>query len=260
MVAHGNPFPGMNPFLELHWSDVHTRLLTYIGDALAEVLPADLVVRTEERVSVTTDHLVRGYRTDVVIVEPQPFPPIRQAPLGPGITAPVAEPEVVLVEPATERWLEIRKADRLVTAIELLSPANKRDDGRAAYLQKHRDFLRSRSSLVEIDLLRGGQSSVAVDLERLRRLQGTCYVVCVSRAAILGRREVYRTPLAERLPAIRVPLRDDDPDVVLDLQPLIDRCYVAGRYWQTMHETLEPPLPLEEAAWVAARLREHGSR
>ena len=258
MVAQANPFPGMNPFLELHWPDVHTRLLTYMSDALAELLPADLVVRTEQRVSVTTDHVVRGYRSDVAAAEPPQFPPTRQASTGASAATPVAEPEVVLVEPATERWLEIRNRDRLVTAVELLSPTNKREDGRAAYLQKQRDYLLGRANLVEIDLLRAGQHTVAVDTQRLRPQAGTCHIVCVSRAAILGRREVYRTRLSERLPAVRVPLRSDDPDIVLDLQPLVDRCYSAGRYWLATRETLDPPLPPDEAAWVGAKLREHG--
>ena len=29
-----SPFPGMDPFLERHWEDVHTRLIGYIADAL----------------------------------------------------------------------------------------------------------------------------------------------------------------------------------------------------------------------------------
>ncbi|MBI4664416.1 MAG: DUF4058 family protein [Verrucomicrobia bacterium] len=29
-----NPFPGMNPFFEQRWRDAHTRLITYLHDAL----------------------------------------------------------------------------------------------------------------------------------------------------------------------------------------------------------------------------------
>ena len=42
--------------------------------------------------------------------------------------------------------------------------------------------------------------------------------------------EIYPLPLAERLPAIRVPLRQSDADVSLDLQALIDQCYENGGY------------------------------
>jgi NDP-sugar pyrophosphorylase family protein len=33
-MNRNNPFPGMNPFLERYWSDVHTKLVAYIGDAI----------------------------------------------------------------------------------------------------------------------------------------------------------------------------------------------------------------------------------
>ena len=43
-----SPFPGMDPYLEPFWLDVHARLVTYAADALAEQLPEDLVASTEE--------------------------------------------------------------------------------------------------------------------------------------------------------------------------------------------------------------------
>ena len=237
MVPQSSPFPGMNPFLEQHWSDVHTRLITYICDAIATDLPMDLLIRAEERVSIIGGGPARPERSTVV---------------------PLAEPEVVLVEPMTERWIEIREGARLVTVIEVLSPNNKRDEGRAAYRLKQRDYLTALVNLVEIDLLRGGLPTVAVDLSRLRPTSGTAYTVCVSRAAVAGQREVYRSPLQLRLPAIRVPLRATDPDAALDLQPLIDRCYSAGRYWLADRDALQPALPADEATWVAAQLRAAG--
>ena len=45
MISQNNPFPGMNPWLEPHWSDVHTRLIAYIIDALSPELPMDLSAR-----------------------------------------------------------------------------------------------------------------------------------------------------------------------------------------------------------------------
>ncbi len=43
-----NPFPGMNSFFEQQWRDAHTRLITYLSDALQERLPPDLAIRAEE--------------------------------------------------------------------------------------------------------------------------------------------------------------------------------------------------------------------
>ena len=63
------------------------------------------------------------------------------------------------------------------------------------------------------------------------------------------------------MPAIRIPLRPTDKDIVLDLQPLIDRCYEVGRYCEgRFAEDPEPPFPPEEAVCVDERLREAGLR
>ncbi len=43
-----NPFPGMNPWLEEHWGDVHTSLTTYARDQLQPRLPPGLRARIEE--------------------------------------------------------------------------------------------------------------------------------------------------------------------------------------------------------------------
>ena len=50
-----SPFPGMDPYLEEHWRDIHHRFLTYACDELQELLPRDLRARLEERVFVEPD-------------------------------------------------------------------------------------------------------------------------------------------------------------------------------------------------------------
>lgn len=260
-----NPFPGMNPFLQEHWSDVHTKLISYIGDALSDELPADLSARTEEHVAVAGGNEPHGYRADVAVVEPwrQGFPPL-WAPEGKETAAvTVAEPLVFLEEPPVERLIEIRDAHgRLVTVIEVLSPANKRDDGWIAYRTRQREFLAAGVNLVEIDLIRGGTHAVAIARDHLNLPAGTCHLVCATRAIPgLLRHEVYLCPLRDSLPAIRVPLRPTDPDVPLALQPLIDRCYRSGRYWLTNHSrNPDPPLAEEDLQWVDERLRAAGLR
>jgi hypothetical protein len=42
-----SPFPGMDPYLEDHWRDVHTSLIIYIRDALQDVMPSALRARVE---------------------------------------------------------------------------------------------------------------------------------------------------------------------------------------------------------------------
>ena len=50
-----SPFPGMDPYLERDWEDVHGRLIVYAGDTLQPHLPDDLLVRVEQRVFVESD-------------------------------------------------------------------------------------------------------------------------------------------------------------------------------------------------------------
>ena len=49
-----SPFPGMDPYLEAHWRDVHAALIIYSRDALQGVLPGALRARVEERVLLET--------------------------------------------------------------------------------------------------------------------------------------------------------------------------------------------------------------
>src|SRR5262245_52393742 len=54
-VTMPSPFPGMDPYLEQHWGDIHHRLITYGCDQLRPQLPEDLRARIEERVFVESD-------------------------------------------------------------------------------------------------------------------------------------------------------------------------------------------------------------
>ena len=118
-----NPFPGMNPFFEQRWRDAHTRLITYLHDALQERLPADLTARAEEEVvTIGAGERAIAYRPDVQIREPWTLkePAAAEAATQP-LPTPATEPIRVFVDEEIERWLEIRDtAGRLVTVIELL--------------------------------------------------------------------------------------------------------------------------------------------
>jgi hypothetical protein len=61
---------------------------------------------------------------------------------------------------------------------------------------------------------------------------------------------------------IRIPLRADDSDIVLDLQELIDQAYESGRYDRTIDYTI-PPLPdldPDDAEWADQLLKAAGKR
>jgi hypothetical protein len=116
--------------------------------------------------------------------------------------------------------------------------------------------------LLEIDLLRGGEHTVAAPRDRVARRGLYDYLISLSRAGQRDRCEVWGVPLQQRLPRIAVPLTDNDPDVIVDLQALVSRCYDAGGYARRLDYRLEPAPALREAdaAWADALLRDKGLR
>ncbi|MGH7198968.1 MAG: DUF4058 family protein, partial [Planctomycetaceae bacterium] len=89
----------------------------------------------------------------------------------------------------------------------------------------------------------------------------TPYQICVRRVTRPDEAEIYRAPLRERLPTIRIPLRPTDRDVTLDLQGLIDECYHRGRYAAIDYQRdPDPPLPPVDAKWADELLRAAGQR
>jgi hypothetical protein len=180
----------------------------------------------------------------------------------------VAEPLLVEAEadPATETFLEIidrESGNRVVTVIEFLSPSNKSPGpNRAQYLRKQREVCSSDANLVEIDLNLFGTHTLAFELEHLKATLRTAYMSCVRRATRRGIAEVYPMPLWARLPILKVPLRPDDADVLLDVQALVEQCYRNGAYEGTLNYAVEPDPVLfgADKDWADAWLREKGLR
>lgn len=261
MRSKQNPFPGMNPFMERSWLDVHTVVVAGIRDAIALAgLPDELRARAEERLIIEDegDHAPRHYRADTAISEAwkEGKPPEWSAgETGPGGVI-LAMPTLVYSDAEVERWVEITTRDgTLVTVIEVLSPSNK-EESQPRYQQKQRDYRAAGVNVVEIDLLRCGRHTVGVPLRLLKKTDGTRYLICVERGSRPGWHEVYEWPLKDRVPAVRIPLRPTDKDVALDLQPLIDRCYELGAYWQEdFSVSPEPPLTEAEQAWATEKLK-----
>jgi hypothetical protein len=249
----------MDPYLEVHWGDVHTSLITYARDALRVQLPPDLRARVEEYVAIESDNGAgAGFFPDVRVIES----PRRTTHAAPGGGVAVAEPILVpmYVEPRTERRLTIidtKSGNRVVTAIEILSPANKLSEaGRNAYRKKQRDMISSGVNLVEIDLIRAGAYVLAAPEENVPQEVRAPYRICVFRAAQPFDAEMYRVSLRERLPAIWIPLRASDDDVSLDIQSLVEKSYEGGDYEDLDYsEDPHPPLSEADAAWADELLK-----
>jgi hypothetical protein len=156
------------------------------------------------------------------------------------------------------RTVEVRDAAerRLVTAIEVLSPTNKRGEGRDEYLQKRQRLLLSPAHLIEIDLLRGGRR-----VPMRQALPEAPYFVLVSRAEARPVLDVWPVALRAHLPEVPVPLLPGDADVPLDLQAALTTVYDALGYDLAVDYARPPEVPLTpgDAAWAEALLRDRSA-
>jgi len=158
----------------------------------------------------------------------------------------------VIREAHTEESIEIcqRSDGRLVTMIEIVSPANKTTpEGRAAYLECRREGRLQNAGLVEIDLVLAGQPMLDYSREELPEYD---FVVTVTRAAHPERFEIYTTTLQKRLPRFKIPLAGDDRDTVLDLQASFARTFDQGNFSTQIdyRKHLAAPLSEEDQRWV----------
>jgi hypothetical protein len=265
-----SPFPGMDPYLEnpAHWREVHHHLITGLKVSLKNRLPPPYYARIDERLYVVQPN--RSILPDVSILRRQKSKRAKRRESSTGTLALECDPawEIsVLPEEFHEAFVEIRskaEPERVVTHIEVLSPTNKQLglEGRESYCQKQREIQGSPTHLVEIDLLRFGEHTVAPPVDELRSRGAYHYLVSVSRGEAHTDYDVWARTLRERLPRFRVPLTGNDPDVVVDLQAILDRAYEDGDYERMTDYRVPPAVALSpaDAKWAAALLRQHGLR
>ncbi len=166
---------------------------------------------------------------------------------------------VMTPEPIPHVTIEIRDtANRqLVTAIEVLSPTNKRGEGRAEYLARRQRLLQSAAHLLEIDLLREGQR-----VPMREPLPRASYFVLLSRADDRPMTSVWPVALDQPLPSVPVPLLPGDADVGLDLQAALTNVYDVVGYDLAIDYSKPPEAPLDwdSAKWAAGRIMNRGDR
>jgi hypothetical protein len=83
------------------------------------------------------------------------------------------------------------------------------------------------------------------------------YTILIARAHAGGYCRVSSVHALKRLPIVSIPLAQPDPDVPLDLQPLIQAIYEQSKYaWNIDYrKMLKPPLTREESDWLKNQLR-----
>jgi hypothetical protein len=260
-----SPFPGMDPYLEPYWNDVHVSLLVAIKESLQPILPRGLRARAEEQVMLESPEgePLSRYRPDVAVVEQG----TSRREVATSTTLPVPAPYIVRFydQPQKDRHLQIIDVvdgNRVVTVIAVLSPWNKAP-GRLnhGYRRKLEGYAEASVNVVEIDLLRGPRGRLAVDASDLPVHLRTPYFVAVHPAAEPDRWDVYSVPLRAAIPPVKAPLRPADAPVVLQLQPLIERVYESGAYEEIDYtKPLDPPLAPDDEAWADELLRKAGRR
>ena len=230
------PFPGMDPLIEAdNWQDFHVILTAEIKRQIGPQLPeryrisAELIGFVEETSGATVEP-PRQYRPDAGISTTGGTDNIiREGGAAVALTPPSREIEGTALR---QRELRIydRHANRLVAAIEVLSPSNKRGVGRASHLLKLVDYHRAGVHTIDIDLLRGGSLGYHPALAENAGpdIQQTPYhVVLVSDSNALS---IWDITLTDILPTIPVPLLAPDPPVVLDLQRAFTELYSYSTY------------------------------
>ena len=254
-----SPFPGMDPYLEspAFWRGFHSRFLVAISDVLMQELPAGYYAEIEQHV------WLEGEEFDERLGFAYPDAYVAGDRSGGGgvsaaVIASAPTPEVTFTKPAkkkTAKYLSITDAakNRVITVIELLSPANKASgSGRESYLSKRNEYILSGTHLVEIDLLREGDR---LPLGRPKLPQAD-YYACVSRAEQYPRVAVWvftvRDPLPV-LPVLPIPLMPEHGDVPLALKVCLDTVYgrTGHRNRIDYSKPVDPPLRVTDAAWAA---------
>lgn len=262
-----SPFAGMDPYIESSglWRNFHANLMIKTQDALADVVPPHYLVRAEERsyllLTAENGKEVREFYPDVRVLEREARAGRRgkRRPRAAAVAQATVSTEqrpmrlTAFVEhEVRETFIEIFATEpehRLVTTIEVLSPTNKERGGHGwnLYLRKRQASLVCGVHLVEIDLLRGGMRLPMRD-----PWPDSPYTLLVARAEQQYACDVWPAYFHLPLPAIPVPLAAPDPDVTLEVQPLIDSIYSRLRYRETINydKPLVPPPTPAEKRWL----------
>jgi hypothetical protein len=246
----------MDPYLEAGglWESFHTVLMTACAGTLNRQLPEPYFAQVETRIELLSVDEPSFQRLPDVMVGWRATEPSPQPAAGvPGIatleptTIPLARQEVEV----RDRWIEILHLPEmeLVTAIEILSPANKMGPGRSDYLVKRNALVDRPVHLVEIDLLPGGKR-----MPMARPLPpGDCFAI-VARIERRPDAQVYAWTLRQVLPPVPIPLRAPDPDVHLNLAEVVAMAYDLGGYARVLrYGTPLPasfPISAEDRAWA----------
>jgi hypothetical protein len=251
----------MDPYLEAPavWPTVYFWLIAGLAEHLQATLPAGVIVSVEERVYVVMPEVPLFGRSAAIIPDLRLRGAGTISESGTAVLTPPVPVLAPIPEVVRERYLELRdtqQVDKILTVIEVLSPANKRPGpGRAAYLEKRLAVLSSDTSLVEIDVLRAGERMAVIEAS-----PRPGYRAFVSAGDTRPHASLYPFTVRDPLPVFPVPVQPGAPPASVDLGSLLAVAYQRGNLAQRVDYSREPtpPLPPADAAWATALLHEQG--
>jgi Protein of unknown function (DUF4058) len=220
----------MDPYIESSglWGDFHGSLLAAIRSNLNAHLPDGFAASIELYVWAGDDEFERdsdGREPDVLIRE-------EKGARGKSAVAMTAAPlTIVLPRPAPRKRKYLKVTDirsrRIVTVVEVLSPANKKSgNDRAFYIEKRNEYLASKLNFVEIDLLRSGKRAPLGS----QHSESIDFYALVCRSWEFPRAGFWTFRMRDPIPEIPIPVTKEAGDTLLDLRSCIDRVYDDGRY------------------------------
>jgi Protein of unknown function (DUF4058) len=248
----------MDPWLESPgiWPDVHNRLIAALSFRLGPILRPRYFVRLEERIYLSEPgELLFVGRPDLLVHGKRPGKGPRRHASEPSLPTAAVTVEVPVPDRVKETYLEVHEVATgdVVTVFELLSPSNKRPgEGRRIYLEKRNAILGTRTSLVEVDLLRAGDA-----MPLLGAAPTKDYRILVSRGNRRPRADLWSFSVRDPIPRFRVPLRSGDPEPEIDLSSVLAEVYDASAYDLSVDYS-KPPVPrlaAADRAWAASVLR-----
>jgi hypothetical protein len=210
-----SPFPGIDPYLQPFWGDVHHSLVVYLADELNQSLPQHCRASLDRR---------ENFHPRDPYHESDPF---RQYFI-----------EIV------DRWTNTAA----VALIEVLIPINKMPGhGREQFKKMQSDRRGAKVNRIVLDLIRGGERVFEPPIGLRDR---TGYFVVTYPGDRPHESNILAIDLRDPLPVIGVPLRPGEPEVPVALQPLMDRVYRSGRFPIDYRIPPEPPLEGDDAVWA----------
>jgi hypothetical protein len=239
-----SPFPGMNPWLEGYlWPDVHSRLAQVISELLAPQIAPKYVARLALATIMDgdPDSEIGITYPDVEVLDRLSTANEPAMTYG-GKTLSMTEPTIVmpftLPIPVKFPIVEVRDAanNKLITAIEILSPVNKRNPNLIDYRKKIDDLHKRGVHIIEIDLLRRGTRPFST------KKAVSHYQMMLLRAQS-NNALVWSVNIQDKLPVLPVPLRAPDLDVFLDLGNAMDIIFERSLYYLSINYAKDPAPP-----------------